>query len=360
MDHRTGAKEKVRPADILVVDDTVANLTLLTNMLKDKGYRIRPVTSGRLALKQVESEPPDLILLDITMPGMNGYEVCEKLKSDSRYHDIPIIFISALSETLDKVKAFSCGGVDYITKPFQFEEVEARLETHLKLRNYQISLEEMVKEKVKEISDAQISTIFGLSKLAESRDHNTGRHLERVRLYCRLIAEKLGEISPYRGEICGSFISNITNASTLHDIGKVAIPDHILLKEGRLSADEFAIMKTHPLVGAATLEEVNSLYPGNSFVRMGTMIARSHHERWDGSGYPEGLAGEDIPLSARILAVADVFDALSSRRPYKEPLPLEECCRIIVLDSGAHFDPIIVEAFKLVCSELGKIREEMD
>ena len=171
--------------NIMIVDDTPANLTLLSGMLKEKGHKVRPVPSGRLALKAVEKDPPDLILLDINMPEMNGFEVCERLKKEAKFRDIPVIFISALTETLDKVKAFNCGGVDYVTKPFQFEEVEARVEAHLDLRRYQKALEDLVREQVKEICASQMSTIFALLKLAESRDTDTGRHLERVQMLCK-------------------------------------------------------------------------------------------------------------------------------------------------------------------------------
>lgn len=331
--------------NIMVVDDTPANLTLLATMLNSKGYKVRPVPGGKFALKAIEAELPDLILLDITMPEIDGYEICRILKADQRYKDIPIIFISALSETYDKVKAFTTGGVDYVTKPFQFEEVEARVETHLKLRRYQVYLEDLVKAKVKEISDAQISTIFALSKLAESRDTDTGTHLDRVRVYCRLLAERLCENERYKPVVTPDFIRDVSNASPLHDIGKVAIADHILLKPGRLTPDEFSVMKTHTVIGAETLGQVKKLYPYNNFINTGISIARSHHERWDGSGYPDSLAGEDIPLAARIMSVADVYDALRSKRCYKQALSREESRKIIMDAGGTQFDPALVEVF---------------
>lgn len=340
-----GNEGMTKQADILVVDDTPANLTLLSGMLKEKGHRVRPVPGGKLALGAVEAEPPDLILLDITMPEMDGFEVCRRLKNDIRFRDIPVIFISALTETLDKVKAFGTGGVDYITKPFQFEEVEARVETHLKLRRYQMYLEELVNEKVREISESQMSTIFALSKLAESRDRETGRHLERVQRYCTILAESLRKEPPYKSYIDDDFIRNLINASSLHDIGKVAIEDRILLKPGKLTDDEFEIIKTHSLIGATTIEAVHNQYPGNSFISMGISMARSHHEWWNGEGYPNNLSGEEIPLSARIMAVADVYDALRSSRCYKEPYSHDQSRDIIKKGSGIQFDPFLVEAF---------------
>ena len=350
---------RLRNSNILVVDDTPTNLSLLANMLKEKGCKIRPVPSGKLALKIIEIEAPDLILLDINMPEMNGYEVCRRLKSDKRFSDIPVIFISALSETIDKVEAFSSGGVDYITKPFQFEEVEARVKTHLKLRRYQIYLEELVKEKVKEISDSQMSTIFALSKLAESRDAGTGKHLERVQIFCRILAERLSHESPYRSMISEEFIHDISNASPLHDIGKVSIADNILLKPGKLTSEEFEAMKAHTIVGAQTLGDVRSLYPGNNFINMGILIARSHHERWDGKGYPDGLVGETTPLAARIMAVADVYDALRSKRCYKEPMTRMESRENIITGSGRIFDPVLVDAFSGVEEEFDRSGRQM-
>ena len=353
------SKDDRLQANILVVDDVPANLNLLSGMLKQNGYRVRPVPSGKLALKAVEHELPDLILLDINMPGMDGFEVCQKLKEDVRFRDVPVIFISALSEALDKVKAFSTGGVDYVTKPFQFPEVEARVETHLKLRRYQVNLEDLVKEKVNEISDAQISVIFALSRLAESRDKETGRHLERVQIYCKLLAEKLSREEKFAGVIDDAFIKNIFNASPLHDIGKVATPDHILLATRQLTPEEFEIMQNHTIAGAATLASVYQVYPKNTFINMGTLIARSHHEWWNGSGYPDGLKEAAIPLEARIMAIADVYDALLSKRCYKEPIPGEQCIEIIKNGSGIQFDPDVVSAFLTLTEQFDRILANM-
>jgi len=281
------------------------------------------------------------------------------LKQDSRFQDIPIIFISALTETLDKVKAFGSGGVDYVTKPFQFDEVDARVKTHLKLRRYQSHLEDLVKEQVKEISDSQVSTIFALSKLSESRDKETGEHLERVQIYCKMLAEKLSRQEPYNSVITVSFTHNIFNASPLHDIGKVAIPDNVLLKPGKFTPEEFEIMKTHSLVGAATMEAVNDIYRNNAFINMGITIARSHHERWDGTGYPDGLKGEDIPIAARIMAIADVYDALRSTRCYKGALSRGRSREIIESGNGTQFDPLIGKTFLELEGEFDRFGREM-
>lgn len=346
---------------ILIVDDTPANLELLAGMLRQKQYRVRPALSGKLALQAALNDPPDLILLDINMPEMDGYEVCRQLKADRRSADVPVIFISALNETVDKIEAFSAGGVDYVTKPFQFEEVNARVETHLKLHRLQAALENhnrnlttLVQAQVSEISEAQMAMIFALAKLSESRDDDTGGHLERVQMFCRILATQLAEATPYGEIIDGRYIENIFQTSPLHDVGKVSIPDAILLKSDKLTGEEFELMKRHTVVGAETLETVRRHYPKNMFIAMGIEVARSHHERWDGGGYPDGLTGEMIPLSARIMAVADVYDALRSRRSYKPALPHDESLGIITRGRGTQFDPDVVDAFVRISDVMEK------
>lgn len=345
--------------DILVVDDTPENLRVLCGMLKQQGYRARPIPSGKLALRAVETEPPDLILLDITMPEMNGYEVCRTLKASPSTMNIPVIFISALTQLDDKIKAFASGGLDYITKPFQFEEVQARVETHLRLRGLQVELqhysgrlEKLVEEKVLEISRSQMATIEALAQLTESRDECTGGHIKRIQAMCHALAIRLCDISQHKRSISDSFFECIFFASALHDIGKVAVPDAILLKPGRLTAEEMTEMKKHTTQGAATLRAAREKYPKNAFLNMGIAIARSHHERWDGLGYPDGLVGEDIPFSARIMAVADVYDALRSRRPYKEAMSHEQAMKIIREGCGTQFDPECVAALESIESEI--------
>ncbi|MDX9789055.1 MAG: two-component system response regulator [Desulfobacterales bacterium] len=347
-----------KKATIMLVDDTPANLHLLENMLQSRGYKIVEFPNGEMALRAIAKNPPDLILLDILMPEMDGFEVCRRLKADEKLKDIPVLFISAMDDTINKVKAFSQGGVDYVTKPFQEEEILARLTTHLSLRWAQqelkkqnLYLEDLVREKVKEISDSQLSTILAISKLAEYRDDETGQHIERTRIFCKILAQELQKNKRYAKIITDMFIENIFHASPLHDIGKVGIPDHILLKPGKLTPEEFDIMKTHTTIGAKTLQNVRDRYPQNAFINMGIDIARSHHEKWDGTGYPDGLAGEEIPLSGRILAIADVYDALRSKRPYKNPVSHEKSCALIREGTGKHFDPAVVGAFLSIESE---------
>jgi putative two-component system response regulator len=338
--------------DIMVVDDQPVNLRLMEEVLHRQGYGVRSFPRGRLALAAAAQHPPDLILLDVTMPEMDGFEVCRTLRSDAALSSIPVIFLSALGETEDKLAAFESGGIDYVTKPFQPEEVKARIDTHLRLRELQAcverqnqALEQLVEQQDREIAAAQMATIFALAKLADSRDKDTGKHLERVQMLCRLLAVEMSACPKYSDSITDVYVHNIFCASPLHDIGKVAIPDAILLKPGKLTDEEFAIMKTHTTHGAETLELVLEQYPSNAFVRMGIEIARSHHEKWNGGGYPDGLIGVQIPLSARIMAVADCYDALRAQRCYKPSYSHRVSLDIVVRRAGRHFDPEVVHAF---------------
>lgn len=351
--------ERTTSSNIMIVDDTPQNLRLLGDMLKDKGYDVRPAPSGKVALRAAAADPPDLILLDIDMPDMDGYEVCRRLKQDVRLKKVPVLFISALNELEDKVKAFNAGGLDYVTKPFQFDEVDARVKTHLELRRFQAELEELVAEQVKEISDSQMATIYALAKLAEKRDDDTGKHIDRVRAVSKALAIQLRDNDEHPGVIDEKFIDNLFRASPLHDVGKVGVPDAILLKPGKLTPDEFEIIKTHTVIGAETLEAVKRQYPNNAFVNTGIDIARSHHERWDGTGYPDGLAGEDIPLAARLVTVADVYEALRSARCYKPPFSREKSRDIILEGSGSQFSPSVVRAFQNAEDHLAELYERL-
>jgi putative two-component system response regulator len=341
--------------EIMVVDDQPVNLRLMERTLMRQGYGVRSFPRGRLALAAAAKKPPDLILLDVTMPEMDGFEVCRKLRSDAALSTIPVIFLSALGEAEDKLAAFRSGAVDYVTKPFEAEEIRARIEIQLRLRELQLrverqnrELERVVQEQVREIAAGQMATIFALAKLAESRDDATGRHLERVQMLCRHLAVEMSSWPEYSEKIAGEHIHNIAQASPLHDIGKVAIPDSILLKPARLTAEEFAVMKTHAARGADTLEFVLEKHPANAFIRTGVEIARYHHEKWNGAGYPKGLTGRQIPISARIMAIADCYDALRLRRCYKRAYSHEESRDLIVRGAGQHFDPDVVRGFRRV------------
>jgi putative two-component system response regulator len=257
--------------------------------------------------------------------------------------------------------------VDYVSKPFQLEEVHARVEAHVKLRRFQNQIEtdnrrlqELVEAQVKKIADGHLATIFAIAKLAEARDDQTGRHLERIQTFSRLLAESLSRQAGYRHTINPEWIGNIFHASPLHDIGKVAIPDGVLLKPGRLTSDEFDVMKTHTTLGAQTLRAVQEKFPDNELINMGIEAAQSHHERWDGTGYPDGLRKDEIPLSARIIAVADCYDALRSRRCYKPPFPHNETVAIILESADSHFDPSVITAFRELTETFRNVRDEMD
>ncbi len=337
---------------VMIIDDTPLNIRVLHEILEKNNYEIMAFADGDMAIEAINQYPPDLILLDIMMPKMSGYDVCDYLKKQDKTADIPIIFISALNGTRDKVKALELGSIDYISKPFEPEEVLARVRTHIKLYKLQNQLKNYNKQLEKEVSkkvDEQIKLIEGsalaLAKLTESRDFETGQHIVRVQIFCELLAKLLKENTKYNEVINDEFIKNIYYASALHDIGKVGIPDSILLKAGKLMKQEFEVVKQHVTKGAETLEEIIKLYPENRIMKFGISIARYHHEKWNGQGYMEGLEREQIPLEARIMAIVDVYDALRSIRPYKHAQTHEEACQIIRESVGTHFDPTIAELF---------------
>lgn len=341
--------------NIMIIDDTPANLKLLQEMLQGRGYRVMAFPQGEMALKAAARKPPDLILLDIRMPGLDGFQVCTRFKEQEGLKDIPVIFISALNDPSDKVQAFAAGGVDYVTKPFHPEEVHARVATHIRLRglqkqveDYNLHLEKQVEEKVREISESQLATIHAMSELVELRDVETGGHIARTSNLCKALAHQVSRESACASQVNSDFIDNISRAAPLHDIGKFGIPDSILLKPNKLTKEEFENMKSHCEIGGRTLQKALERYPKNTFLSMGVDIAWYHHEKWEGSGYPLGLSGESIPLSARIMALADVYDALRSSRPYKKAFSHQESLRIIQEGSGTHFDPELVQAFTAI------------
>lgn len=349
----------IQGARIMIVEDNDYNRDILRRRLEKEGYRVIECINGRLALEALSTEKVDMILLDIMMPEMDGFQVLEALKSDSKLKNIPVIVISALSEIDNAVKCIELGAEDHLPKPFSptllrarinagltkkmFYDREVQYKEYIETQNR--NLEERVNRQVKEISDTQMAAIFAMSKLAESRDPETGEHLERMREYCKYIAQKLQNTIKYQSIITNQFVDNIYAASPLHDIGKVGIPDNVLLKPGRLTEEEWVIMRKHPIIGADTLRAVDEQHPGNHFIKVGVAIAEYHHERWDGSGYPYGLKADAIPLEARILALGDVFDALTSQRCYKKAFDPDKTRGIIMESEGSHFDPDIVKVF---------------
>ena len=336
---------------ILIVDDTPGNIDILGGIL-GKDYKIKFAINGEKALKITRAkDPPDLILLDIMMPSIDGYEVCRQLKQHDGTNKIPVIFVTAMNEVKDEEKGFKIGGVDYITKPISAPIVRERVKTHLALYNQNRVLEQKVLERTAELKDAfetikntSLDTIFRLSRAAEYKDEDTGSHILRMSNYAVAVARKM--------ELNEEMVEGILYAAPMHDIGKIGIPDHILLKPGKLDPDEWEIMKQHTANGGRILEG-----SGAEFIKLGRVIALTHHEKWDGSGYPKGLKGTQIPLAGRIVAVCDVFDALTSKRPYKEPFSLEKSYGIIREGRGSHFDPDVTDAFLEVEDEIFEIKE---
>jgi putative two-component system response regulator len=299
------------------------------------------------------SNIPDLILLDIVMPGMDGYEVCRRLKENSSTSGIPVIFLTAKSEAEDERLGLELGAVDYITKPISPPIVLARVKTHLQLKNVRDYLkdkneflEKEVARRTREMSNIQDVTIVAMGSLAETRDNETGNHIRRTQFYVKLLATELKDHPRFKHFLTDEVISLLFKSAPLHDIGKVGIPDHILMKPGKLTPDEFEIIKTHTVLGRdAIMAAEKLLETPASFLRIGREIAYSHHERWDGTGYPEKLSGEDISVAGRLMAVADVYDALISCRVYKPPFPHEKAVAIIEEGIGTHFDPDVGRAF---------------
>ena len=340
-------------ASVLVIDDTPENLSLMNLLLRDL-YSVRVANSGERGLKLATAGvPPDLILLDIMMPGMDGYEVCRRLKDDPALRAIPVIFLTAKSDPDDERRGLELGAVDYITKPISPAIVLARVRTHLALkasadflRDKNDYLEAEIEKRTCEIKAIQEVTILAMASLAETRDSDTGNHIRRTQFYVKALAEKLQDHPRFSHFLTAQNIAMLYKSAPLHDIGKVGIPDRILLKPGRYDAAEFEIMKRHSALGRDAIEFAEkSLGTKVEFLSMAKEIAYCHHEKWDGSGYPQGLAGDDIPVTARLMALADVYDSLISRRIYKEGMPHDEATTIIVEGRGTHFDPNIVDAF---------------
>jgi putative two-component system response regulator len=351
---------------ILIVDDTPDNIALMSGLLKDS-FRVKAATNGPKAIAIAQAEPhPELILLDIMMPGMDGYEVCQRLKSDPATSGIPIIFLTAKSTPEDEQKGLSLGAVDYITKPISPAIVLARINTQLALkaasdflRDQNAFLQKEIERRTQETKAIQDVTILVMASLAETRDIETGNHIRRTQNYMRALAQRLQDHPRFQGFLNDATIDMLYKSAPLHDIGKVGIPDKILLKPGKLTPIEFEIMKTHTSLGMEAIEHAEESLGANvDFLRIAKEIALSHHEKWDGSGYPEGKAGDAIPISARLMALADVYDALISRRVYKEPMPHDEAMKIILAGKGTHFDPDVVEAFIEAADEMKAIAEK--
>lgn len=315
---------------LLIVDDEPANLRVLKQILQDD-YRLVFAKSGMEALRLVEEQRPNLILLDIMMPDMTGLEVCQKLKAKREFASIPVIFVTALNEDTDETQGFEVGAVDYITKPVSASVVKARVRTHLSL------------VQADELRATRLQVIQRLGRAAEYKDNETGMHVMRMSHFSKVLALAYG-FNEAQADM-------LLHAAPMHDVGKIGIPDSIMLKPGKLTKEEFETMKAHPQIGADILGEEDS-----DLISLAKVIALTHHEKWDGSGYPNALKGEDIPIEGRIIAIADVFDALTSKRPYKEAWSIEDTMTHITNQSGKHFDPKLVDLLAQNLEEILEIK----
>ena len=357
--------DPLRKPTILVVDDTPDNLVLMSELLKDS-YRVKVAIEGERALRIAASDdPPDLILLDIMMPGIDGYEVCRRLKADERTRDITVIFLTAKVSVEDEGHGLAVGAVDYITKPISPPIVLARVKAQLALkasadflRDQNTFLENEVLRRTREVSAIQDVAIQAMAALAETRDNETGNHIRRTQNYVRALSEQLRTHPRFSAFLTPGNIATLYKSAPLHDIGKVGIPDRILLKPGPLTPQEFEIMKTHTTLGRdAIIHAEHSLGIEVDFLTFAKEIAYSHQEKWNGSGYPQGLAGDAIPVSARLMALADVYDALISRRVYKDAMPHDKAVAIIQQGKGSHFDPDMVDAFMVIADDFKAIAQ---
>lgn len=343
---------------ILVVDDEDLNLRLMNAMLVPLGYEVLLASDGEEALQKARELSPDVVLLDVMMPRIDGFEVARRLKAEEETRIIPIVMVTALSEVEDRVKGLEAGADDFLTKPVDKTELRARVGSLLKvkayndhMRNHQKELEAAVAERTEELRQAfqkvkaaSLETIYRLARAAEYKDEDTGAHIVRMSHYSAAVAQKLS--------LPKDEVDAILYAAPMHDIGKIGTPDRILLKPGKLDPDEWKIMKQHTTIGARILEGSDA-----EFIKLGETIALTHHEKWNGSGYPKGLKGSEIPIVGRITAIADVFDALTSKRPYKESFSLEKSFNIIREGRGSHFDPAVVDAFFAIEDEILSIKD---
>jgi putative two-component system response regulator len=346
---------------IMLVDDNIASLTMGKNILKDK-YNVFPIPSGEKLFNILQKVTPDLILLDIVMPEMDGYEVIKKLKVDRKTQEIPVIFLTAQDDPGNELEGLSLGAIDYVSKPFSPALLIQRIENHLllnaqkkELKNYNEHLREMVLEQIEQIEDLQHAVLSTVAEVAEFRDDIIGGHIERIQSYLKFMLDQMIEEGLYYGEISNWDVDFLIPSAQLHDVGKIIISEQILNKPGKLTAEEFEEIKKHTTHGVKLIERITESTREHVFLEHARIIAGSHHEKWDGSGYPQGLKGGAIPLQGRLMAIADVYDALISKRPYKGPISLAETEKIIIEGAETHFDPALVEIFKTVMPKFARI-----
>ncbi|OOM80414.1 HD domain-containing phosphohydrolase [Clostridium sp. BL-8] len=341
---------------IIIVDDNVLNLKFAEQALKPY-YKITLLTSATQTMNFLSKFTPDLILLDINMPNINGYELFSTIKSIDRLKKIPIIFLTALNDIESELKCLRLGALDFISKPFVPELMLSRIRLHLELTAYRKNLEVLAAEKTKTIEKLQDSMVVGLAELVECRDGETGGHIKRTAKYLEILVNAMLKAGLYTDILTEEYIHNIIRSAPLHDIGKIGISDSILLKQGDFDKNERDYMKQHTTLGGMALQKVIDATYGENFLYVARDMALCHHEKWDGTGYPSGISGYSIPLCARIMAVADVYDALTSKRPYKKPFPHSKAVDIIINSSGTHFEPCIVEVFESVSNSFNNISQ---
>ncbi len=339
---------------ILIVDDVEENIDVLVELLGEE-FDVSVAMDGKSALEYTKKEMPDLILLDIMMPGIDGYGVIKKLKADEKTQNIPVIFMTALTNAREEEKGLNLGAIDYITKPFNPTLVKARVKNQLELKMLRDHLEDVVKQRTVQLELTQEITIESMGTLAEYRDPETGGHIKRTKSYIKLLAEQLKTHPNFSSFLTSETIEKLCKSAPLHDIGKVGISDQILLKPGKLTDEEFEKMKKHTIYGRDALYLAEQKLGKNSFLHLALEMAESHQEKWDGSGYPNAWSGCQIPIAGRLMAVADVYDALISRRAYKKPFPHSKAVEIIQEGKGQHFDPDVVDAFMEITEEFRQI-----
>jgi len=356
--------ERNRLQKIMLVDDSKANLTMGKSILSGH-YEVYALPSAEKLFEFLQRVTPDLILLDIEMPGLNGYDTMTILKSDIRYADIPVIFVTSKASESDQFEGLALGAIDYVTKPFSATLLQKRIENHLliqgqkrKLQDFNDNLLRMVKEKTSQVFGLQNAIIGTVTDLLEFRDNPTGWHVCRTQKYLEALADQLIKDGVYAEEVLSWNADTVLYSAQLHDVGKISISDTILNKPGKLTPEEFEIMKTHVSKGVEAIGRMERFGYFSDFLKHAKVFAGTHHEKWDGSGYPQGLKGEVIPLEGRIMAIADVYDALITERPYKKAFSAGESAEIIIQGAGAHFDPAIVGVFKKLTGEFAAIAKE--
>jgi putative two-component system response regulator len=347
----------------MLVDDNAATLAMGKAMLKDT-YEVFPCPSANKLFDMLQHVTPDLILLDILMPEMDGCEAIRLLKADARLADIPVIFLTARSDERSELEGLSLGAIDYVAKPFSAPLLLKRIENHLliesqkkELKNYNENLQQMVRDKTTQVQELQNAVLSTVADMVECKDNCTGGHVIRTQMYLELLVNKMLEEKIYGDVISSWDIDLLIQSAQLHDVGKISVNDAILNKPGKLTPEEFEEMKTHVCIGVATIDRIAKKTTEQAFLRYARSIVGAHHEKWDGSGYPLGLRGDDIPLEGRLMAIADVYDALISMRPYKAPLTPQEAVEIILAGRGNHFDPVLVDVFCRVADDFASIAE---